>query len=35
MTVNIPKVVRNKMKKNAEKYPVELARGNSKKYNEF
>lgn len=27
--------VKNKMKKNAEKYPVELAKGNSKKYNEY
>lgn len=27
--------VRNKMKKNIEKYPVELAKGNSKKYNEY
>ncbi len=27
--------VRNKMKKNSEKYPVELAKGNSKKYNEY
>lgn len=27
--------VKNKMKKNAEKYPVELAKGNSKKYDEY
>jgi dCTP diphosphatase len=33
--IDLEQVVRNKMKKNAEKYPVELARGNNKKYNEF
>lgn len=33
--IDLEKVVRNKMKKNAEKYPVDLAKGNSKKYNEF
>jgi NTP pyrophosphatase (non-canonical NTP hydrolase) len=33
--IDLETAVRNKMKKNADKYPVELARGNSKKYNEF
>ena len=28
-------IVRKKMKKNAEKYPVEKARGSAKKYNEL
>jgi dCTP diphosphatase len=33
--MDLETVVRNKMRKNAEKYPVELSKGNSKKYNEF
>jgi dCTP diphosphatase len=33
--MDLEQVVRNKMKKNAAKYPVELSRGNSKKYNEL
>ena len=33
--IDLETVVRNKMRKNAEKYPVELSKGNSKKYNEF
>src|SRR5690606_23757326 len=28
-------VVRNKMKKNASKYPIELSKGNAKKYDEL
>lgn len=32
--IDLENAVRNKMKKNAEKYPVEKSRGNSKKYNE-
>lgn len=32
---DLESAVRNKMKKNKEKYPVELAKGNSKKYNEY
>jgi dCTP diphosphatase len=33
--IDLGKAVYNKMKKNAEKYPVELARGNAKKYSDF
>jgi dCTP diphosphatase len=33
--IDLEKAVRNKMKKNAEKYPVELAKGNAKKYDEL
>lgn len=33
--IDLEKAVLNKLKKNIEKYPVEKARGNSKKYNEF
>lgn len=33
--INLEEAVIRKMEKNAKKYPVELARGNSKKYNEF
>ena len=33
--IDLETVVRNKMRKNAEKYTVELSKGNSKKYNEF
>ena len=33
--IDLEKAVRNKMKKNADKYPVELSRGNSKKYDEL
>lgn len=32
--IDLEKAVRQKMKKNAEKYPVDKSRGNSKKYNE-
>ena len=32
---NLDEAVRNKMKKNIAKYPVELAKGNSKKYDEY
>lgn len=35
LNIDLEKAVTAKMKKNAEKYPVELSRGNSKKYNEF
>lgn len=33
--INLEDSVRQKMKKNALKYPVDLSRGNSKKYTEF
>jgi len=33
--LNVTDIVESKLLKNAEKYPVEKARGNSKKYNEL
>lgn len=33
--IDLEKAVRNKMQKNADKYPVELSKGNSKKYDEL
>lgn len=33
--IDLEKAVLNKLKKNAEKYPVESSKGNSKKYTEF
>ena len=33
--IDLESAVKSKMKKNAEKYPVALARGNSKKYSEY
>lgn len=33
--INLEEALLKKLKKNADKYPVELAKGNSKKYNEF
>jgi NTP pyrophosphatase (non-canonical NTP hydrolase) len=33
--VDIERAVQNKMKKNAQKYPVHLAKGSAKKYTEF
>lgn len=33
--IDLEESVRNKMQKNAKKYPVELSRGNSKKYTEL
>lgn len=33
--IDLEVAVRNKMQKNREKYPVNLAKGNAKKYNEF
>jgi dCTP diphosphatase len=33
--IDLEQVVRKKMAKNAAKYPVELAKGNSKKYTDF
>jgi dCTP diphosphatase len=35
LNIDIEEAIFSKMKKNALKYPVELARGNSKKYDEF
>ncbi len=35
LNIDLEKAVVAKMEKNAKKYPVELSRGNSKKYNEF
>ena len=32
---DIPTIVKHKLASNAEKYPVEKAKGNAKKYNEF
>ena len=33
--INLEQAVSNKLKKNAEKYPIEKSKGNSKKYTEF
>lgn len=33
--INLEQAVLNKLKKNAEKYPIEKSRGNSKKYDEL
>lgn len=33
--IDLEEAVRNKMQKNAAKYPVDLAKGNSRKYTEF
>jgi dCTP diphosphatase len=33
--IDLEEVVREKMKKNAQKYPVELSRGNARKYTEL
>jgi NTP pyrophosphatase (non-canonical NTP hydrolase) len=33
--IDLEKVVLNKLSKNAEKYPVELSRGNAKKYDQL
>ena len=35
LNLNDDDIINSKMDKNEKKYPVELARGNSKKYNEF
>jgi dCTP diphosphatase len=35
LDINIEKAITEKMEQNAQKYPVEKARGNSKKYTEF
>lgn len=35
MDVDLNQAILNKLKKNAMKYPVELSKGNAKKYNEF
>lgn len=35
LNVNITEIINNKMDKNEEKYPVEKAKGNSKKYTEL
>jgi dCTP diphosphatase len=35
LSVDLPSVARDKIKKNAAKYPIEKARGNSRKYTEF
>ncbi len=35
MNLDLEKIALEKLKANGEKYPVELARGNSKKYNEL
>jgi len=35
LSVDLPSAARDKIKKNAEKYPIEKARGNSRKYTEF
>lgn len=35
LSVDLPAVAREKIKKNAAKYPIEKARGNSRKYTEF
>lgn len=33
--LDVPKIIREKIAKNAEKYPVEKAKGSAKKYNEL
>ena len=33
--IDVTTAIRNKMKRNAEKYPVEKSRGNARKYNEL
>jgi dCTP diphosphatase len=33
--VDLPTAILNKMKKNAEKYPADKVRGDSRKYNEY
>ena len=35
LNLDIEKIIRNKMAKNAIKYPVEKSKGNAKKYTEF
>lgn len=35
LDIDLERAVTNKLKLNAEKYPVELSRGNSKKYNDL
>ena len=35
LDVDIDEIVKSKLRKNIEKYPVDKARGNSKKYNEL
>ena len=35
LNINLEESIWNKMKKNSKKYPVELSKGNSKKYNEL
>ena len=35
LNLDIKEIIRNKMKKNAIKYPVEKSKGNAKKYTEF
>ncbi|SRR5690554_52043 len=35
LNLDVNEIVKNKLDKNDEKYPVEKAYGNSKKYNEF
>ncbi|MBY0415631.1 MAG: nucleotide pyrophosphohydrolase [Bdellovibrionales bacterium] len=35
LEINLDEAIQSKLKKNAEKYPVNLAKGNAKKYNEL
>lgn len=35
LDIDLNETIQSKLKKNAEKYPVELSKGNSKKYNEL
>lgn len=35
LNIDLESVVKSKLKKNAEKYPVELAKGNAKKYTDL
>ena len=35
LNIDLERAIKNKMIKNAEKYPIELSRGNAKKYNDF
>lgn len=35
LKINLPEAINQKMEKNREKYPIEMAKGNAKKYTEF
>lgn len=35
LNLNVDEIISKKLKKNSEKYPINLSRGNNKKYNQF